>query len=49
MLELGVDMKTVSALLGHSSVRTTLDCYAHSLMESRRQAMNSLASALAAE
>ena len=29
LLELGVDIKTVSALLGHGSARTTLDFYAH--------------------
>lgn len=42
LLELGVDVKTVSLLLGHSSARTTLECYAHSLMEQRRQAISRL-------
>ena len=46
MLELGVDVKTISRLLGHSSVQITLDCYAHSLLESQRQAIDRLASAL---
>ena len=47
MLELGVDMKTVSVLMGHSSVRTTLEYYAHSLIENQRQAMNRLVEAFA--
>ena len=43
LLELGVDVKTVSALLGHSSAKTTLDYYAHSLLDSQRAAMERLA------
>lgn len=39
LLELGVDIQTVSALLGHSSARTTLDFYGHSLPDQRRQAV----------
>lgn len=39
LLELGVDVKTVSVLLGHSSAKTTLDCYAHSLLDRQRAAM----------
>lgn len=43
LLELGVDVKTVSVLLGHSSAKTTLDYYAHSLIDQQRSAMNLLA------
>lgn len=39
LIELGVDVKTVSALLGHSSARTTLDFYIHSLSEQQRTAV----------
>ena len=43
LLELGVDIQTVSALLGHGSARTTLDFYGHSLPDQRRQAVVLLA------
>lgn len=43
LLELGVDIKTVSVLLGHGSVKTTLDFYAHSLLDQQRFAMDLLA------
>ena len=33
LMELGIDVQTVSALLGHQSARTTLDFYGHSLSE----------------
>lgn len=33
LMELGVDIQTVSALLGHQSAKTTLDFYGHSLSE----------------
>lgn len=33
LIELGTDVKTVSVLLGHSSVQTTLDYYVHSLLD----------------
>ena len=41
-LEMGVDVKTVSQLLGHSSAKTTLDCYAHSLLDQQRSAVAKL-------
>lgn len=44
LMELGADVKTVSELLGHSSAKTTLDIYAHSLLEQRRSAVDKLAS-----
>ena len=43
MLEMGVDVKTVSQLLGHSSAKMTLDIYAHSLMGERKRAIDRLA------
>lgn len=43
LLEMGVDIKTVSQLLGHSSAKTTLDCYAHSLLDQQRSAVDRLA------
>ena len=33
LLELGVDVQTISALLGHQSAKTTLDFYGHSLSD----------------
>ena len=44
LMELGADVKTVGELLGHGSAKTTLDIYAHSLLEQRRSAVNKLAS-----
>ncbi len=41
-LEIGIDVKTVSELLGHSSVSTTLNIYAHSLMEQKKKAIEKL-------
>lgn len=43
LLEMGMDIKTVSQLLGHSSAKTTLDCYAHSLLDQQRSAVARLA------
>lgn len=42
LIELGTDVKTVSVLLGHSSVKTTLDYYVHSLLTQQRLAINKL-------
>lgn len=39
-LELGVDIKTLSEILGHSNVSTTLNIYAHSLMEQKKIMMD---------
>lgn len=39
-LELGVDIKTLSELLGHSSVGITLNIYAHSLMDQKKIAID---------
>lgn len=39
-LELGVDIKTLSEILGHSNVSITLNVYAHSLMEQKKIAMD---------
>lgn len=41
-LEMGVDVKTVSELLGHATVTTTLNIYAHSLMEQKKKAIAKL-------
>ncbi|HWQ51781.1 MAG TPA: tyrosine-type recombinase/integrase [Terriglobales bacterium] len=41
-LELGVDIKTLSEILGHSNVSITLNVYAHSLMEQKIIAMDKL-------
>ncbi|WRS27980.1 site-specific integrase [Oscillospiraceae bacterium MB08-C2-2] len=39
-LELGVDIKTLSEILGHSNVSITLNVYAHSLMEHKKAAID---------
>ena len=41
-LEQGVDVKTISELLGHSSAKITLDLYGHSRFEQKQLAMNHL-------
>ncbi len=41
-LEVGVDMKTLSEILGHSNVSITLNIYAHSLIEQKRLAMDKM-------
>jgi integrase len=46
MLEHGVSMKTVQVLLGHSSIGTTMDVYAHVSLDLERQAMDTLNAAL---
>jgi integrase len=39
-LELGMDIKTLSEILGHADVSTTLNRYAHSLEEQKRKSMD---------
>ncbi len=41
-LELGVDIKTLSEILGHANVSITLNIYAHSLMEQKKKAIDKL-------
>jgi len=41
-LEAGIDIKTLSEILGHSSAMITLKVYAHSLMEQKIAAINKL-------
>lgn len=45
-LELGVDIKTLSELLGHSNASITLNRYAHSMMNYKIQVMNKISSLL---
>jgi len=42
LAELGIDIKTISVLLGHSTVQTTLQFYTHSLAEQQRIAIRKL-------
>lgn len=42
-IEAGVDVKTVSAILGHSNVATTLNLYVHPTIDNKRDAMKRLA------
>lgn len=41
-LELGVDIKTLSEMLGHTDVSITLNIYAHSLMGHKKEAIDKL-------
>ena len=41
-LELGVDIKTLSEILGHANASITLNIYAHSLMEQKKIAIEKL-------
>lgn len=45
-LQNGVDIKTVSGMLGHYSAGFTLDTYAHVTTQAQRQAANTIANAL---
>lgn len=42
MVAAGADMKTVSMLLGHSTVNTTLNIYTHSCMDLKKEAIKKL-------
>ena len=44
-VELGIDIKTVSELLGHKNATITLNRYSHSLYSTKRKAINKLAKA----
>ena len=41
-LESGMDIKTLSEILGHSSYRITLDIYAHSSFDLKKESINTL-------
>ncbi len=41
-IENGIDAKILSEILGHASVRITLDRYVHPSAEQKRKSMNSL-------
>lgn len=43
-VEVGFDVKTLSEILGHSSVKVTLDKYVHSSMQLKRMSMEKLTS-----
>ena len=45
-LEAGMDIKTLSEILGHSSYRITMDIYVHSSFELKKDSLNELASYL---
>lgn len=45
-VERNVDMKTISEILGHGSVKTTLDRYMHSSMDFKRKQINRLSEAV---
>ena len=44
-IDIGVDVKTLSMLLGHSDVQTTMNIYVHPSMSHMRQCMEMIASA----
>ncbi len=45
-LEMGMDIKTLSELLGHKSPTITMNRYVHSMMETKQKMMNALAKRL---
>ncbi len=46
-IEVGVDVKSLSEILGHANVGITLNTYVHSSMELKRQQMEKIAKAIA--
>src|SRR5687767_5465198 len=46
LIAAGVDLKTVSTLMGHSSISVTVDIYGHMLKDSNRDAVARLEQAL---
>ena len=46
-IELGFDMKSLSEILGHASVKITMDRYVHPSLEYKRENMNRLSSLMA--
>ena len=41
-LECGMDVKTLSEILGHKNASVTLNRYAHSMIEHKKEMMNKL-------
>ena len=41
-LECGMDVKTLSEILGHKNATVTLNRYTHSMMEHKKEMMNKL-------
>ena len=41
-VESGIDFKTLSSILGHASIQTTMDLYAHTLDDTKRVAMDTM-------
>ncbi len=46
MLSAGVSLKTVSDILGHSSIQVTADTYGYTFEEDKQRALDTLAQAL---
>lgn len=47
-LEKGIDCKTVSAILGHASTRTTMDIYVHTSLRQKQDCIDAIDRALKA-
>lgn len=45
-ISLGTDVKTTQSMLGHASIQTTLNTYAHALEDKQREASNALGTLL---